>query len=171
MMIVVQMLVQKKLILMQMMKSILFIFFATISLTTYSQDSTKNAARDENITVNKDPRLDVLAKKEAEINDANGVLLGGRAARGFRLMLLNTTDRALAMKVRAQLLQHFPDQKVYMSFQPPYIKLKFGDFLEKDDAESYKTDILNAKIVTANIYVVPELVEIKPDKTSTTPTN
>ena len=154
-----------------MMRTILFIFFAAVSLTSYSQDSTKTVASEENITVTKDPRLDILAKKEAEFNDASGVLLGGRAARGFRLMLLNTTDRALAMKVRAQLLQHFPEQKVYMSFQPPYIKLKFGDFLEKEDAESYKTDIANAKIITTNIYVVPELVEVKQDKNTTVPTN
>jgi len=61
-------------------------------------------------------------------------------------------------------LQNFPEQKVYMTFQPPYIKVKFGDFLEKDDADRYKTEIANDKIVTTNIYIVSEMVEIKPDK-------
>jgi len=80
----------------------------------------------------------------------------------------------LAMKVRAKLLQNFPEQKVYMSFQPPYIKVKFGDFLEKDDADNYKTEIANAKIVSGNIYIVPDLIEVKPDKSkdnTTTPGN
>ena len=51
-----------------------------------------------------------------------------------------------------------------MSFQPPYIKLKFGDFLDKDEADKYKTEITDEKIVTTNIYILPELVEVKPDK-------
>jgi len=51
-----------------------------------------------------------------------------------------------------------------MSFQPPNIKLKFGNFLDKTEAEKYKNDIIRQKIVTTNIYVIPELIEVKPDK-------
>ena len=79
-------------------------------------------------------------------------------------MLLNTNDRPLAMKVRTQLLQHFPEQKVYMSFQPPYIKMKFGNFLDREEAESYKKDISRHKLVSGNIYIVPDNIEVKPDK-------
>ncbi len=114
------------------------------------------------ITVVHDARLDILAKKEAEFNAI--AALGPRAAKGFRLMVLNSNDRDFAMKVRAQLLQRFPEQKVYMSFQAPFIKLKFGNFLEKDDAEKYKKMITAQKIVTNNVYVVPEIIEVKPDK-------
>ncbi len=63
------------------------------------------------IMVAKDPRLDILAKKEAEFN-----ILGTKLAKGFRLLVLKSNDRDYSMKVRAQLLQNFPDQKVYMSF-------------------------------------------------------
>lgn len=114
------------------------------------------------ITVVHDARLEVLAKKEAEFNAV--AALGPRAAKGFRLMVLNSNDRNYAMKVRAQLLQRFPEQKVYMSFQAPFIKLKFGNFLEKDEAEKYKKMIAAQKIVTNNVYVVPEIIEVKPDK-------
>ena len=85
-------------------------------------------------------------------------------------MLLNTNNKDAAIKLRSQLLQNFPEQKVYMSFQPPFIKVKFGDFLDKDEAEDYKTQIADAKLVSGNIYVVPDLVEIKQDKT-TAPSN
>ena len=77
---------------------------------------------------------------------------------------MNTNDRPLAMKVRSQLLQNFPEQKVYMGFQPPFIKLKFGNFLTKEDAETYKKDILRLKITTGNVYLLPETIETKPDK-------
>ena len=66
------------------------------------------------------------------------------------------------MKVRALLLQNYPDQKVYMAFQAPFIKLKFGNFVEKAEAEKYRDQIMKAKYVTNNIYVVPEVVEVKP---------
>jgi hypothetical protein len=142
--------------------SITFLFGAVMlyAQNAVASDSTKN----NNVIVNKDPRLDVLAKKEAEFNDANMVLSGGKYVRGYRLMLLSTSDKALALKIRSKLLQNFPDQKVYMSFQPPYIKLKFGDFLDKDEADKYKTDISNAEIISGNIYIVPDLVENKQDK-------
>ena len=114
------------------------------------------------VTIQKDPRLELLAKKEAEFNAI--AALGPRAAKGYRLMVLNSNDRNLAMKVRGQLLQSFPDQKVYMSFQAPFIKLKLGNFLDKDEAEKMKKQITAKKIVTNNVYVVPEVIEVKGDK-------
>lgn len=114
------------------------------------------------LNVYKDYRLDILAKKEAEFNEA--LALGPKSAKGYRLMVLSTNDRNLAMNVRAKLLQRYPEQKVYMSFQPPYIKLKFGNFLEKTEADQYKKEITANRLVTTNIYLVPEIIEIKPDK-------
>lgn len=114
------------------------------------------------VTVIRDARLDLLGKKEAEFNAISA--LGPRAAKGYRLMVLNSNDRDYAMRVRAQLLQNFPDQKVYMTFQAPFIKLKFGNFLDKNDAEKFKKQIALQKIVTNNVYVVPEIIEVKPDK-------
>ena len=115
------------------------------------------------VTVVKDPRLDILAKKEAEFNKTT-VGLGSKAAKGYRLLVVNSNDRNYAMKVRTQLLQLFPDQKPYMTFQAPFIKIKFGDFVEKGEAERYKKMIASYKIVTNNIYLVSEIVEVKADK-------
>lgn len=124
--------------------------------------SVKDTATEGKITVYKDSRMDVLAKKEAAINET--YLLGPKSAKGYRLMLLSTNDRPAAMNLRRQLLQRFPEQKVYMSFQPPYIKIRFGNFLEKEDADKYKKEIIRTKLVTNNIYVLPEIIEIKPEK-------
>lgn len=114
------------------------------------------------VTVFKDIRLDILARKEAEFNELYS--MSPKSGKGYRLMVLSTNDRSMAMNLRAQLLQRFPEQKVYMSFQPPYIKLKFGNFPDKADAEQYKKEILRTNLVTNNIYLVPENIEIKPDK-------
>ena len=55
-----------------------------------------------------------------------------------------------------------------MTFQAPFIKLKFGNFVEKADAEKYRDLLMKAKFITNNIYVVPEIVEVKPDKNAPT---
>ena len=135
-------------------------FFALAAAAQITE--VKDTVTEGKITVYKDNRLDVLAKKEAAFNETYA--LGPRSAKGYRLMLLSTNDRPAAMNLRAQLLQRFPEQKVYMSFQPPYIKIRFGNFLEQVDAEKYKKEIIRTKLVTNNIYLTAEIIEIKPDK-------
>ncbi len=136
----------------------IIVLIGLASNTASAQDSTTTGK----VTIIKDSRLDVLAKKEAGFNEA--LNLSPKAGKGYRLMVLSTNDRALAMKVRASLLQRYPEQKMYMIYQPPNIKLKFGDFPEKADAENVRKDLLKNKIVTGNIYIVPDRIEVKPDK-------
>ena len=115
----------------------------------------------------KDPRIDMLGKKMAEYNSQLGTVTytnGLTSAKGYRLMVVSTNDRPYAMKIRAQLYQMFPDQKQYMSFQMPNIKIKFGNFLERADAEKVRKQILATKLVTTNIYLLPETIEVKPSK-------
>lgn len=139
-----------------------FILVSVKAQTTPAADSS-GAGK---VTVIKDSRLDELAKKEAAFNEI--INMSTKAGKGFRLMVLSTNDRPLAMKVRAQLLQNYPDQKIYMIYQPPNIKLKFGDYVEKADAEAVRKDMIKNKIVTGNIYIVPDRIEIKPDKNKDT---
>jgi hypothetical protein len=145
-----------------MKKIVCIITAGFIFLTAKAQSSAADSASKGKVTVIKDSRLDVLAKKEAGFNEV--LNMSTKAGKGYRLMVLSTNDRPLAMKVRAALLQHYPGQKIYMSFQPPNIKLKFGDYVEKTDAENVRKDMLKNKIVAGNIYVVPDKIEIKPDK-------
>jgi hypothetical protein len=142
-----------------MKRALSIIFFLTIANKLCAQDSTIAPAYVGKVTVIKDPRLDILAKKELEFNT-----LGTKAAKGYRLLVMNSNDREKVMAVRAKLLQQFPDQKVYMTFQFPYIKLKFGNFVEKPDAERFRDLLTRTNIVSTNVYVVPDVVEVKPDK-------
>ncbi|MEO6490505.1 MAG: SPOR domain-containing protein [Ferruginibacter sp.] len=114
------------------------------------------------VTVHKDPRIEILGKKMADYNESLADKL--HSMRGYRLMLLSTNDRAKALQVRTQLLQYFPEQEVYMVFQSPFIKIKFGNFLEKSEAEDYRKQITSIGVVSGNIYVLPEMVEVKAEK-------
>jgi hypothetical protein len=145
------------------MKKIIAIAFTAVFVYTAQGQTADSTVAAGKVNVVKDARLDILAKKQAEFNKTT-VGLGAKAAKGYRLMVLNSNDRTYAMRVRSQLLQNFPEHKVYMTYQAPFIKLKFGNFIEKGEADRYKRIISGARIVTTNIYLVPEIVEVKPDK-------
>jgi hypothetical protein len=84
---------------------------------------------------------------------------------GYRLMVISSPDRELVLKVRGQLFEYYPDQKQYMTFQMPNSKLKFGNFLSRPQAEAARKKIMAMRLVTNNIYIVPEQVEMKVEKT------
>jgi hypothetical protein len=115
-----------------------------------------------NIKLIKDVRVDLLGKKMAEYNESLADKM--RSTKGYRLTVMNSSDRNAVMKVRQQLLQMFPDQSVYIVFQSPYMKLKFGNFLEKSEAEDYRKLIAASQLVPGNIYIIPEMIEIKADR-------
>ncbi|NDE11062.1 MAG: hypothetical protein EBZ95_10940 [Chitinophagia bacterium] len=147
------------------MKIIFFILalqLAAVKINAQGSLSKDTTISNGNLTIVMDSRLDLLAKKEAEINEA--AASGPKYAKGYRLMILNTTDRTEAMNLRAKLLQLFPEQKIYMTFQTPYIKVKLGNFIEKNDAEEYKKEVDQNKLVTTEIYLLSEMIEIKTEK-------
>ncbi len=142
------------------MKLLLLIFLAGFSIKSFSQ--TADSINQNKIIVHSDYRLAILARKESEINTA--ILKSmARTAKGYRLMVLNTNDRDYAMRVRTELLQNFPEQKPYMWFSNPYIKLKFGNFRTKEEADVYRGQV--SKMMNgATIYLIQETIEVKPDK-------
>ena len=147
---------------MKRMFFILALLLSAVKINAQDSVSKDTTISIGNITVFLDSRIELLAKKEAELNEA--IANGPKFAKGFRLMVLSTNDRTQAMNLRARLLQLFPEQKIYMSFQPPHIKVKLGNFLEKTEADQYKKEIILNKLVTTDIYLLPEIIEIKTER-------
>ena len=104
-----------------------------------------------------------MGKTEYTKTSASGIVLTS----GYRLMILSSPDRDFVMKVRGQLMQNFTD-KVYMIFQMPNTKLKFGNFLSRPQAEQMRKRIVGMKLVTSNIYIVSDTVEMKVKKSAET---
>jgi hypothetical protein len=139
---------------------LLFLFFSLYSFAQVGDTSVTNVTN--KVIIYQDYRLNILARRETEINIAI-LKAEARIGKGFRLMILNTNDREYAMKIRGELLQKYPEQKTYMWFANPYIKIKFGNFKTKEEADPYKKQI--SKILNgATIYYLPETIEVKPDK-------
>ncbi|MDQ6844624.1 MAG: SPOR domain-containing protein [Bacteroidota bacterium] len=142
------------------MKLLFSLFFICFSVHALGQNLDSTSAN--RVAVHSDYRMEILARKEAELNTAI-LKAQSRIAPGFRLMVLNTNDRAYAMQIRTELLQKFPEQKPYMWFSNPYIKLKFGNFKTREEAEVYKSQI-SRMLNGASVYIIQETIEVKPDK-------
>ncbi len=129
-------------------------------MNSSAQQFIHDTARDGSSIVHKDARVDLLSKRMQMYNEslANKIQM----VNGYRLMILNTTDRTKAMQVRSAILQQLPDQKIYMTFLSPYIKIKIGNFIDKTEAEKVQKKIIDLKIVSENIYILNEKVEQKP---------
>lgn len=145
-----------------MKQSIYFLLFTFYFLTNKVNaqiDSAQTKTKDT-IVVNKDPRLDVLTQKQAIINKRSKLMTSNGLYKGYRLQLLNSNNRNAAFKLKYDLMQAYPDQKAYVSFQAPYFKVRFGNFLKKDDAEKMKKTL--QKTYTAGIFVVEDVIEYTP---------
>lgn len=142
------------------MKYIYIIITVLLSSSVYSQGISDSLVQRNKVKIIKDFRLDILAAKQSEINTAL-LKRQARITKGFRLMVLNTNDRDYAYKVRAELLQRFPEQKPYMWFSNPYIRIKFGNFKTREEAEVYRKQI-SAMLNGANIYLLQETIEVDP---------
>ncbi len=114
------------------------------------------------VVVVKDSRIDLLLKKKAEINkkasDAK------RPTKGYRIQVLNTTDRTQALAAKSKLLAQYPEHKTYLMYQAPYFKIRIGNFVDRGDAGDLKKEL--AKLFPTGVFVIPSEIEYKapPDK-------
>ena len=113
----------------------------------------------DTIIVHKDARIDVLAEKQAAINKVTSRMNANGMFKGYRLQVLNTRSRDDAFKLKASLLESFPDEKVYILYQSPYFKVRIGNFTSRDDAENFKKALSGSQ----SAYVVDDLIEYIPN--------
>ena len=114
----------------------------------------------DTIIVHKDPRLDVFTAKQAAVNKLTSKMTSSGQYRGYRLQLLNTGSREDAFKLKSELLQLFPAQKTYVLYQSPYFKVRMGNFMQKSDALSFRSEL--AKKYPQNAYIVEDIIEYTP---------
>lgn len=113
------------------------------------------------VIVHKDPRLDLLVKKQANINEVTS-RDGRRTDKGFRLMIISTNNRDEAMAAKTKVYTFFPDLKAYMWYQSPYFRVKAGNFKDRKDAEAYQRR-LNTYF-PKGVFIMKDIIEVKPGK-------
>ena len=78
---------------------------------------------------------------------------------GYRVQVLSTDDIDEANQVRTELYEKTARKEVYVIFEPPFYKVKVGDFTSKNDANDFKFKLnqlgyTEAKVVqeTINLF-------------------
>lgn len=57
---------------------------------------------------------------------------------GYRVQVLSTDDMDEANQVRAEIYFNTKNKEVYVTFEPPFYKVKAGDFASYSDADDFK---------------------------------
>ncbi len=112
------------------------------------------------VVIHKDPRLDLLIKKQIEINEETS-RESRRNMPGYRIQVINSKDRNKVFAVKTKIYQDFPELKPYLLYQPPNYKLKVGNFKTADEAAPYIKQL--SKLFPSGVYLVPDIIEVKPE--------
>ena len=134
------------------------VFFAACS---FAQDTTlKVMDTSSSVVIHKDQRVDMLIRKQIEINEETS-RDARRIARGFRLLVVNTNKRDEALTAKTKVYTYFPELKPYLIYQSPYYKLKVGNFKERKDAEAYQKKLND--FFPKGVFVINDIIEVKLD--------
>lgn len=113
-----------------------------------------------NIMVYKDPRLNLLVKKQAQINEET-TRNSRRSMPGYRLQIVNTTDRNKAIDAKTKVYQLYPELKAYLLFQSPYYRIRVGNFKTRAEAEGYVRSL--QRDFPGSIFIMKDIIEVKPE--------
>lgn len=143
------------------MKFILSFSFLFITTDLLAQTDTTAQKPSDSITVlvHKDPRLDLLVKKQADINEVTS-RDSRRTDKGFRLMIISTTSRDEAIAAKTKVYTYFPDLKAYLWYQSPYFRVKAGNFKDRKDAEAYQKRMNS--YFPRGVFIMKDTIEVKP---------
>lgn len=145
------------------MKFVSFALLILFAVPVCAQTDTTAAPVVDSGTVKiyKDPRLDQLVNKQATINEVTS-RDARRTDKGFRLMIISTTNRDEAIAAKTKIYTYFPDLKAYLWYQSPYFRLKAGNFKERKEAEEYQKR-LNVYF-PRGVFIMKDTIEVKPGK-------
>jgi hypothetical protein len=128
----------------------------------FAQDSSAT------VVVHKDPRVDILVKKQADVNAAIKRSTS-RTARGYRILVINTNKRDEAIAAKTRIYTNFPELKAYLVYQSPYFKLKAGNFRTREEAQQYQRNL--SIYFPKGVFIVNDIIEVVPEKDNSTDSN
>jgi hypothetical protein len=112
------------------------------------------------VILRKDPRIDLLVKKQMQINEET-TRESRRNIPGFRIQVVNSIDRNQVFAAKSKIYQQYPDLKSYLIYQSPNYKLRVGNFKTEEEAGPYLEQI--SKLFPTGVYIVRDIIDVKPD--------
>ncbi len=144
---------------MTMNKFLLSLFLLAVTISLQAQDAVMDTAR-KSVVVHKDPRIDLLVAKQAQINEETS-RDARRTVKGFRLMIISTNSRDEAIAAKTKVYTYFPELKAYLWHQSPFYKLKAGNFKDRKEAEQYQKKL--NEYFPKGVYIMNDMVELSGD--------
>ena len=112
---------------------------------------TQIKAQNGSVKIVQDHQIESLIFKQIlinkNINDING----------FKIQIKNTTTQKEANILRQNFSKYFPNLKSYLNYEPPYYKIRIGNYLTKIEAQK---DLKKIKRKYYGAYLVPCGVDI-----------
>ena len=146
---------------MKILRFFAVLLIALIAISQQTQAQTKSGNDSNSVIVHKDPRVDILVKKQAQINEET-TKEARRTAKGYRLLVINTNKRDEAIAAKTKVYTYFPDLKAYLIYQSPYFKVKVGNFKDRKDADDFRKEL--STLFPSGVFIINDIIEIKPDK-------
>ena len=140
------------------MKLVFTLLLSLIICKLYSQSDTPS------VVVYKDTRIDLLIKKQIDINEET-TRENRRTASGYRILVINSNDRKKVFAAKAKIYQLYPELKPYLLYQAPFYKLKVGNFRTKEEAEEFLVEL--SRDFPTGLYIVRDIIEVKPERKDT----
>jgi len=138
----------------KLVKNISLIFLLLFAGKLLAQPDTNS------VLLQKDPRIDLLIRKQIQINEET-TRDSRRNIPGFRIQVINSSDRNKVFAVKTKVYQQYPELKPYLMYQPPNYKLKLGNFKTAEEAQPYVDQL--TKLFPTGVYVIHDIIEVKPD--------
>lgn len=106
----------------------------------------------DGVTIHADPRIDVLIKKNKNVN--LGVI---RSGNGYRVQIYNGNDRNKANEIRVDFLRRFPGIRTYLTYSQPQFRVKVGDYRTRDEAQKMYDQV---STIYTSPMIVPDIIVI-----------
>ncbi|MBO7259195.1 MAG: SPOR domain-containing protein [Paludibacteraceae bacterium] len=113
-----------------------------------------------NVTLYQDERIEtVIASK------INGSELQTMDISGFRLQVYSSnvpqTSKKEAFDIEKDMKTAFPDIPVYVIYQPPFWKVRLGDFRNQTEADLLRQDVITRfPNIKGDVYLVKDMIQV-----------
>ena len=132
--------------------------------TTYQRPNIfvdlANNTKGGNVELYQDPRIEsVIASK------IHGHTLQTTEISGFRLQVYSSnvpqTSKQEAFNIEKDMKNAFPDIPVYVIYQPPFWKVRLGDFSNQTEADLLRQEVINRfPAIKGDVYLVKDMIQV-----------
>jgi hypothetical protein len=150
---------------MQVLKqvTVLFVICLVANISMFAQEQTPSIfeilaqpmAGYGEVTIKQDERLVTLLNNHKALNIQNESKI-----QGWRVQIYNSSgvdSRKEAEEIRRKFLERYPDATVYVIYQPPFFKIRVGDFRTREDAYMLYKQIVNEFPIS---YLVNDIIQL-----------